>query len=52
MKEIYSRKMAVYLRRLGFKIVSVDVNPYKPEFDMYLFKDTPELRNAMTNYSN
>ena len=52
MKEIFSRKMAVYLRRLGFKIVSVEVNPYKPEFDMWIFKDTPELRNAMSNFRN
>lgn len=50
MKEIYSMKMATYLRRLGFKIESVEVNPYKPEFNMWLFKDTPELRVAMYNY--
>ena len=50
MKEIYSMKMATYLRKLGFKIESVEVNPYKPEFNMWLFKDTPELRVAMYNY--
>ena len=43
--------MAIYLRKQGFKIESVEVNPYKPEFDMWLFKDTQELRNAMANYS-
>jgi hypothetical protein len=50
MKEIYSRAMAVYLRKLGFHIEAVDVNPYKPEFYMWLFKDTPELHQAMINY--
>ena len=50
MQEIYSMKMATYLRKLGFKIESVDVNPYKPEFNMWLFKDTPELREAMGRY--
>ena len=51
MKEIYSKKMAIYLRKQGFKIESVEVNPYKPEFDMWLFKDTQELRNAMSNFT-
>lgn len=49
--EIYSMKMATYLRKLGFKIVSVEVNPYKPHFDMWVFEDTPELRTAMSKYN-
>lgn len=52
MKEIYSMRMATYLRRLGFKIEAVDVNPYKPEFNMWLFKDCKELREAMSKYKN
>ncbi len=51
MKEIYSMKLATYLRKLGFKIEAVEVNPYKPEFNMWLFKDTPELRDAMYKYN-
>lgn len=50
-KEIYSMKMATYLRKLGFKIVSVEVNPYKPEFNMWVFEDTPELRVAMSKFN-
>lgn len=49
-KIIYSRKMAVYLRNRGCKIVRVEANPYKPEFDMWIFEDTQELRNAMNNF--
>lgn len=49
--EIYSMKMATYLRKLGFRIVSVEVNPYKPHFDMWLFEDTPELRTAMSKFN-
>lgn len=49
-KEIYSMKMATYLRKLGFQIENVEVNPYKPEFNMWIFQDTPELREAMRNY--
>lgn len=49
-KEIYSKKMAIYLRKLGFQIVSTEVNPYQPQFDMWLFEDTDELRQAMSRY--
>jgi hypothetical protein len=51
MKEIYSRAMAVYLRKLGFKIEAVEINPYRPEFNMYLFRDCPELQMAMSRYT-
>lgn len=50
MVKIYSMKMATYLRRLGFEIEAVDVNPFKPEFDVWLFADTPEIREAMNRY--
>lgn len=49
--EIYSRNMAIYLRRLGFKILSTEVNPYNPEFDMWIFEDSHELRDAMGRYN-
>lgn len=49
-KKIFTRKLAVYLRERGFKIIGKEVNRYNPEFDVYLFEDTPELRNAMNNY--
>ena len=46
-KTIYTRKLAYELRKMGFKILHTDPNPYKPEFDMYIFKDTPEFQEAM-----
>ena len=49
-KKIFNKRMAVYLRRLGFKIVGTEVNFNYPEFDVYLFEDTAELRKAMDNY--
>ena len=51
-KEIYSRKMAVYLRNKGCKIVGTKANPYKPEFDMWLFEDGEKLQSEITNYMN
>ena len=49
-KKIYTRKLAIYLRNKGFKIVGIECNPYKPEFDVWLFEDTPELGEAMCDY--
>ncbi len=47
-KKIYSRKMAIALRQKGFRIIGTEINPKRPEFDVYLFIDTPQLREAMT----
>lgn len=48
---IYTRRVAVKLRKLGFQIKKVDVNPNKPEFDCYFFEDTPEFQKALTQIS-
>ena len=44
---IYTRWLAVELRKLGFKIIGTDVNEYHPEFTVWLFEDSPELRAAI-----
>ena len=49
-KKIYTKKMAVYLRERGFKILGTEVNPNKPEFDVYLFENTPDFEAAMLEY--
>lgn len=49
-KRIYTKKMAIYLREQGFKIIGTEVNKKRPEFDVYLFNDTPNLENAMLEY--
>lgn len=53
MKErvIYSKRMAAELRGLGFKIKRVGVNPHKPQFDTWIFEETPELLEALTKLS-
>lgn len=51
-KKIFTRKLAVYLREHNFKIIGTEVNFKHPEYDVWLFEDTPELRKAMDNYRN
>lgn len=47
-KIIYMPWVAAKLRQQGFPIVRVEVNPHKPEFDCYVFAETPELIEAFT----
>ena len=50
-KKIFKKRMAIYLREHGFKIIGTEVNKKRPEFDVYLFEDSDDLRNAMVEYS-
>lgn len=49
-KKIFTRKMALFLRKQGLKILRTEPNTHKPQFDVYVFKDTPELRVGMEEY--
>lgn len=44
--EIYSKKRAYQLRLAGFRIVGTRPNDKFPQFDIYLFEDTAEIREA------
>lgn len=44
---IYMPRLAAALRSLGFKIIKVTPNIKKPQFDVYWFENTPELRAAI-----
>lgn len=48
---IYSRRIALELRRKGFKIIGTDVNENFPQYDVYLFEDTEQLREELTKLS-
>lgn len=48
----YSSKLAGYLRQRGFKIIGKEVNLKKPQFDVFLFEDTSELRQCVNTYCN
>ena len=47
MYTVYTRWVAFELRKKGFKIIKVEPNPNKPEFDCYLFEDNKALQEAM-----
>ena len=51
-KKIFTRKLAVYLREHGCRIITTEVNPYKPEFDIWVFEDNEKLQAEIANYMN
>lgn len=51
-KVIYMPWVAAQLRKQGFPIVRVEVNPNKPQFDCYVFEETEELIAAFTKITN
>lgn len=44
---VYTKWIAYELRKRGFKILGVQPNPHKPEFDCYLFEDNENLHTVM-----
>ena len=48
---IYSRWMAVALRRQGFHLIRTDINEYHPQFLVWEFEDNEELQAAITKLS-
>lgn len=44
---IYMPRLAAALREMGFKIIKVSPNIKKPQYDVYWFEDTAELRRAI-----
>ena len=50
-KKVFSRRLAVFLREHGCKIVGTEVNFKRPEFDVWLFEDDDRLHEAFELYS-
>lgn len=46
-KKIFKKRIARELRLKGFDIIRTEPNLYKPEFNVYIFKDTEELHKAL-----
>lgn len=44
---VYMPRIAAALKDLGFHIIKVSANIKKPQYDVYWFEDTPELRAAI-----
>lgn len=49
-KKIFSKKLAIYLRKQGCKIIGTEPNTYKPQFDVYIFEDNVKLQDALASY--
>lgn len=49
-KLIFSKDIAYFLRCKGFKIIKVEPNPNKPQFDAYRFEDTERLKECLDEY--
>ena len=47
-KVIFMPWIAAQLRERGFTLLRTGVNPRKPQFDTYIFEETPELLKALT----
>lgn len=50
-KKVFSRRLAMFLREHGCKIVGTEVNFKRPEFDVWLFEDNERLHEAFELYS-
>lgn len=47
---IFSRKLAIYLRNKGFRILCTRPNNLYPQYDCYIFSNSPELQSAILSY--
>ena len=50
-KIIFTRRVAYELRKQGFEILRVEINPNKPEFDCYVFAESEEFSKALAAIS-
>ena len=51
-KKVFTKKLAIYLRNNGFEIVGTEVNYKFPQYDVYMFEDTPKLASYILKYGN
>ena len=49
---IKSMKLAGILMQRGFRLYKVEQDKFHPTYDVYLFKKTSELSDAIKEYSN
>lgn len=43
---VYTRRIALELRKRGFRIVKTEINENFPQYNVYLFEDSEELRKS------
>ena len=47
-KRIYSKSVALELRKRGFKIIRTEPNENYPQFDAYIFQSSKAFEDALT----
>lgn len=47
-KRIFNRTIAVKLQLMGNKIYKMETNKYHPDYQIYLFYDTPLLQQSLS----
>ena len=45
---IYTRWLALALRKQGFRIIRTGINEYNPQFDTYVFENSVDLQLAIS----
>lgn len=48
---IFTRRMMLFIKSKGIEPISTIQDETKPQFLNWIFEDTPDVRNAMTEYS-
>lgn len=48
---IYSKKLALELRKQGFNLLRMGINENFPQFNTYIFEDDIKLQAAINEYS-
>lgn len=48
---VKTQVMATYLMTKGFRLIKLQQDRNEPDRNVYLFKDSLELRNAITEYT-
>lgn len=51
-KRIYTKSLALELRKRGFKIIRTEPNENYPQFDVYIFESNNDLKVALTEITN
>lgn len=49
---IYTKRIAYQLRMCGFQIIRTGINENYPQFNTYVFADTPEFRATLAKISH
>ena len=49
---VYNKKMTLYLREKGFRIINTAPNRNKPFFDVYFFEDNENLQKEIQIYKS